>query len=126
MISTNCEHFSTIFYPPTYCLYKLYKIAHIFNLWIYFFYVYFSSWSAVNSIWNWILWYRMRRISNICWSYWIIVRPICRWVLTSPPHSYFSQKHTFTIESNRQIPDFRHIYRTYILAAVCWWLFNRI
>jgi len=37
-----------------------------------------------------------------------------------PPHSYFSQKHTFTIESNRQIPDFRHIYRTYILAAVCW------
>jgi len=42
MISTNCEHFSTIFYPPTYCLYKLYKIAHIFNLWIYFFYIFFQ------------------------------------------------------------------------------------
>lgn len=36
--------------------------------------------SAANSTWNWILWYKMRRISNTCWSFSTIVHPICRWV----------------------------------------------
>jgi len=108
------QQYST--HPPI--VYTNYTKLHTFLTSEYIFFIYFSSWSAVNSIWNWILWYRMRRISNICWSYWIIVRPICRWVLTYPPIPILAKN----TRSQLKVTGKSQIFDTYIVH-ISWLLY---